>query len=164
GDEVIVLPGGIKSTVSGIELDQQSLDAAENGRSVILHLADDIDISRGDFIVQASHPAETARNFEAHIAWFDQKPLDTTQVYLLQNHSRVTRIKVAKVAYKYDVNTQERLSGEEIRLNDMGKVWIKAANEVVFDTNDSFPENARAILIDPRTNITVGAVIIQAVA
>jgi len=164
GDEVIILPGGVRSTISGIELDQQPLDAAENGQSVILHLADDVDISRGDFIVQASHPSEAARSFEADIAWFDQKPLDTSQVYLLQNHSKVTRIKIAEVEYKYDVNTQEQLFGEDIRLNDIGKIRIKAADEVIFDTRKNFPENSRAIIIDPRTNITVGAVIIQAVA
>ena len=164
GDEVLVLPSGVRSTISGIELNQEALETAENGQSVILHLADDVDISRGDFIVQASHPSESTRTFEADLAWFDHKPLDTGQVYLLQNHSKITRIKISDVEYKYDVNSQERLFGEEIRLNDIGKVLIKAADEVVFDTSNRLPENSRAILIDPRTNITVGAIIIKAVA
>ncbi len=162
GDEVIILPSEVRSTVKAIELDQKELAAAENGQSIILHLADDVDISRGDFIVQASHPATASRAFEANISWFDQKALDTTQVYLLQNHSKVTKIKVTEVEYKYDVNTQEKIYGEDVKLNDIGKVLIKAADEVVFDTNSAFPENSRAIIIDPRTNITVGAVIIEA--
>lgn len=164
GDEVLILPSEVRSTVKAIELDQKGLQEAENGQSIILHLADDVDISRGDFIVQASHPATASKAFEANISWFDQKALDTSQVYLLQNHSKVTKIKVSEVEYKYDVNTQEKIYGEDIKLNDIGKVLIKAADEVVFDTNAQFAENSRAIIIDPRTNITVGAVIIEAVA
>ena len=164
GDEVLILPSGVQSKVKSIELDQKELETTENGQSVVLHLADDVDISRGDFIVQASHPAAAAKVFEANISWFDQKALDTSQVYLLQNHSKVTKIKVSEVEYKYDVNTQEKIFGEDIKLNDIGKVLIKAADEVVFDVNSQFPENSRAIIIDPRNNITVGAVIIEAEA
>jgi sulfate adenylyltransferase subunit 1 len=164
GEEVLILPSGVQSKVKSIELDQKELETAENGQSVVLHLADDVDISRGDFIVQASHPAAATKVFEANISWFDQKALDTSQVYLLQNHSKVTKIKVSEVEYKYDVNTQEKIYGEDIKLNDIGKVLIKAADEVVFDVNSRFPENSRAIIIDPRNNITVGAVIIEAEA
>jgi sulfate adenylyltransferase subunit 1 len=164
GEEVLILPSGVQSKVKSIELDQKELETAENGQSVVLHLVDDVDISRGDFIVQASHPAAAAKVFEANISWFDQKALDTSQVYLLQNHSKVTKIKVSEVEYKYDVNTQEKIFGEDIKLNDIGKVLIKAADEVVFDVNSRFPENSRAIIIDPRNNITVGAVIIEAEA
>ncbi len=162
GDEVIVLPSEVRSKVKAIELDQKELQEAENGHSIILHLEDDVDISRGDFIVQASHAGQMSKSIEANIAWFDQKPLDTTQVYLLQNHSKLTKIKVAEVEYKYDVNTQAKIYGEDVKLNDIGKVLIKAADEIVFDSNHFFPENSRAIIIDPRTNITVGAVILEA--
>jgi sulfate adenylyltransferase subunit 1 len=164
GDEVIILPSEVRSTVKSIELDQKDLHEAENGQSIILHLADDVDISRGDFIVQAAHPSSYSKAFEANISWFDQKALDSSQVYLLQNHSKVTKIKIAEIEYKYDVNTQEKIYGEDIKLNDIGKVLIKAADEVVFDINSKLPENSRAIIIDPRNNITVGAVIIESVA
>jgi sulfate adenylyltransferase subunit 1 len=160
GDEVLVLPSGVKSRISKIELDQQESESGHDGQSLILHLEDEVDISRGDFLVQATKPALSARHLEADIAWFDQKALDTTQVYLLQNHSKLTRVKVSEVEYKYDVNTQERVFGEDLKLNDIGKIRLKAAEDVVFDTKAQLPENSRAILIDPRTNITVGALLI----
>src|SRR5690606_18289507 len=108
------------------EINQQQLVQAENGQSVIIHLADDIDISRGDIIVSAEKPAFTARNFDANICWFDNKALDNNQIYFLQNHTAVTKVKITDVLYKYDVNTQEQLYDEEIKLNDIGKVAIKA--------------------------------------
>lgn len=164
GVAVRVLPSGATSTVESIELAEKQLDEAQNGQSVIVHLTDDVDISRGDIIVPVSHPALAERNFEANICWFDNKPLDAAQVYLLQNHSAVTKIKIAEVFYKFDVNSQEKIFDDEIKLNDIGKVAVKAAGDIIFDTDVDFPENARAILIDPRTNLTVGALMIESVA
>ncbi|MCI0922144.1 sulfate adenylyltransferase subunit 1 [Sphingobacterium rhinopitheci] len=161
GEEILVLPSGVKSTVKAIELDQKHLSHAEDGQSVIVHLTDDVDISRGDFIVSAVKPASAERTFEANVSWFENKPLDTNQVYLLQNQTKTTKIKIPEVHYKFDVNTQERIYDEEIRLNDIGRITIKAAEEIVFDLNKDFSQNARAIIIDPRNNLTVGALTIE---
>lgn len=161
GEDVLVLPSGVQSKIKAIELNQKILSSAEDGQSVIVHLTDDIDISRGDFIVSASKPANAERTFEANISWFENKGLDTNQVYLLQNHSKVTKIKIPEVHYKFDVNTQERIYDEDIKLNDIGRITIKAAEEVVFDLNQYFAQNARAIIIDPRNNLTVGALTIE---
>lgn len=164
GEEVIVLPSGVRSTVRAIELNEQQLTQAEDGQSVIVHLSDDVDISRGDFIVSASKPALAEKSFDANISWFENKPLDTNQVYLLQYHSKVVKIKIPKVYYKFDVNTQERIFDEDIRLNDIGHVRIKAAEEIIFDLNVDFSDNARAIIIDSRNNLTVGALTIEAIS
>ncbi|MGB7526290.1 sulfate adenylyltransferase subunit 1 [Sphingobacterium cellulitidis] len=161
GEEVLVLPNGYKSTIKAIEFDNQQLNEAENGSSVIIHLADEIDISRGDFIVSANHPAKTEKSFEANISWFENKQLDLSQIYLLQTHSKVSKIKIPEILFKYDVHTQEPQYDQAIGLNDIGRVLIKSADEIVYDQQKDFPENARAIIIDPRTNITVAAAIIQ---
>ena len=161
GEEVLVLPNGSKSKVKTIEFNNEELPEAHNGSSVIIHLEDDIDISRGDFIVSANHPAKTDKSFEANISWFENKELDLGQIYLLQTHSKVSKIKIPEVLFKYDVHTQEPQYDQGIGLNDIGRVLIKSADEIVFDQQKDFPENSRAIIIDPRTNITVAAAIIQ---
>ena len=161
GEEVLVLPAGIRSTIKQIEPDLTAENQSLNGRSIVIHLEDDIDISRGDFIVSANHPANTSKSLEAHISWFENQPLDPSQVYLLQNHSKVSKIKLHEVFYKYDIHTQEKLENQPIGLNDIGRVKIKSADEIVFDTQDVFAENSRAIVIDPRTNLTVAALMIQ---
>ncbi|WP_156308329.1 sulfate adenylyltransferase subunit 1 [Sphingobacterium endophyticum] len=157
GEEVLVLPNGYKSKVKAIEFAEKNLEEAHNGSSVIVHLDDDIDISRGDFIVSANHPAKTDKSFEANISWFENKELDPSQIYLLQTHSKVSKIKISEILYKYDVHSQEQLYNQSIGLNDIGRVLIKSADELVFDYQNDFPENSRAIIIDPRTNLTVAA-------
>lgn len=161
GEEVIVLPNGNKSTIKSIEFDGQELGEVHNGASVIIHLEHDIDISRGDFIVSAKNPAKTEKSFEANISWFENRELEPSQVYLLQTHSKVSKIKISEILFKYDVHSQEELYNQSIGLNDIGRVLIKSADEIVFDQQNDFPANSRAIIIDPRTNITVAAAIIQ---
>lgn len=161
GEEVVVLPSGVTSRVKAITFDDVDLAQAEDGQSIIVHLTDDIDISRGDFIVSAYSQPHTERSFEANISWFESKALDVNQVYLLQNQTKVTKIKVAEIKYRYDVNTQEMVYDDRIGLNDIGRIVVKAADEVVFDLNNELAVNSRAILIDPRSNLTVGALTIE---
>lgn len=160
GEEVYILPGAVRSRIANIELAGETLEYAEDGQSVIIHLADDVDVSRGDTIVPIKEPAISEKNIEANICWFDTKPLDKAQTYLLQNHSSQTKIKIQNIYYKIDVHNQEPIYEEIINLNDISKISIKAAKEIVFDKHSVYPENSRAIIIDPRSNITVAAVMI----
>ena len=66
GDEIRVLPSGRKSTVKSVVTMDGELDEAVAGQSVTLTLADEIDCSRGDVIVAADEPPQTADQFETH--------------------------------------------------------------------------------------------------
>jgi len=163
GDQVIIYPSETYSAVKAIEFNGLQLDRAENGQSVILHLTDDVDISRGDTIANVEKQPKFERNIQANVCWFDNKPLDTEQIYLLQSHSKLTKIKIVDVLYKFDINTQEKVFDETIKLNDIGRIAIKSAENLVFDLQKENSANSQAIVIDPRTNLTVGALMIQAV-
>lgn len=163
GDAVIVYPAETFSTIKAIELNGQQLQRAESGQSVIIHLTDDVDISRGDTIASVENPPKFERNIQANLCWFDNKPLDTDQIYLVQSHSKLTKVKIIDVLYKFDINTQEKVYNETIKLNDIGRIAIKSAENLVFDLQNENAENSQAIVIDPRTNLTVGALMIQAV-
>jgi len=163
GDPVIVYPAETYSTVKAIELNGQQLQRAESGQSVIVHLSDDVDISRGDTIASVENPPKFERNIQANLCWFDNKPLDAEQIYLVQSHSKLTKVKIVEVLYKFDINTQEKVYNDAIKLNDIGRIAIKSAENLVFDLQDENAENSQAIVIDPRTNLTVGALMIQAV-
>ena len=58
GDEVVVLPSGMTSTIAGIDLFNKEIDEAFPPMSVTVRLADDVDVSRGDMIARpATHPS-----------------------------------------------------------------------------------------------------------
>ena len=164
GDDVVILPSSVKSKIKRIELAGLDLDQAEDGQSVIVHLTDHVDISRGDTIVTARDAGLVERNIEANICWFDNKALDTNQIYLFQNFGRTTKVKINEIIHKVDINNQEYKYGEHIALNDIGRVQIKAAEDLSFDLYQDHQATGRGIIIDPRTNLTVAAVMIESVA
>jgi len=160
GDRVVALPSGFNSTISRIELASKELQVAENGASVIIHLTDDIDISRGDMLVKQHEQPAVSQRFEADICWMDTKPLDVDQFYLLQQHGKVTRVKVQEVSYRVDMETLEKSTGGHFGLNDIGKVHFKSAEPLAFDCYANNKANGGAILIDARNNLTVAALMI----
>lgn len=161
GEKVVVLPSGVQSTISHIELDSQQLAEAEDGASVVIRLEDDVDISRGDLIVPVIARPNLSKSVDASLCWMDTRPLDTSQVYLLQLNSTVLKVKVQEIAYKVNINTLERVPTDNFELNDIGKITLRCSEELAYDAYAENKLNGGAILIDSRTNLTVGAVLLE---
>jgi len=163
-DKITVLPSGASSTISKIEFFDAALEEASSGQSVTIHLADNVDISRGDTIVNSSALPPESKLIEADLCWMDTKALDTSITYLLQHNSKVTKVKIADVVYKVDINTLEKHVADEFKLNDIGRVVLKTADALALDLYQDNKANGSAILIDSRTNLTVGATMFRALA
>jgi sulfate adenylyltransferase subunit 1 len=161
-DEVTVLPSGIRSEISRIESNMQEQEEAHSGSSVTLHLKDNIDIGRGDILVNSSHQPIVSQTIEADLCWMDTKPLDTSIMYLLQHNSKVTKCKIRDILYKVNINTLEKTETDTFQLNDIGRIVIRTAEPLAFDLYQENKLNGGAILIDPRTNLTVGALMFRA--
>jgi sulfate adenylyltransferase subunit 1 len=163
-DSVTVLPSGFTSVLDRIEIFDARPEAATAGMSVTLHLQDEIDISRGDILVKSSELPIVSQLIEADLCWMDTKPMDTSVTYLVQHNSKVTRCRINEVVYKMEINTLEKQQGEDFKLNDIGRVVIKTAEPLAFDLYQQNKGNGRAIIIDSRTNLTVGALMFRASA
>jgi sulfate adenylyltransferase subunit 1 len=162
GDSITVLPSGVKSKVSKIELGGKEVEEAFAPQSIILHLADDVDVSRGDVIVNDKDLPQVEQELEVVLCWMDSKPLTAGKKYLLQINSTRVRSVVKDIAYKLNVNTLEKeLNNESAGLNDIVKATIKTAIPVAFDSYKKLRVNGGAILIDETSNVTVGACMIQ---
>lgn len=162
GDFVKIYPSGMKSKVSRLETFDGDHAIAEEGRSVTLHLEDEIDISRGDMISELERAPIVSNLIEADICWMDTRELDTTATYFIQHHGKVTRCKIQEVLYKVNINTLEKINADSFGLNDIGRVEIKTADELAFDPYETNKRNGGAIIIDSRTNVTVGALMLRA--
>lgn len=163
-DSVTVLPSGFTSVLDRIEIFDQRPEAATAGMSVTLHLQDEIDISRGDILVKSNELPIVSQLIEADLCWMDTKPMDTSVTYLVQHNSKVTRCRINEVVYKMEINTLEKQQGEDFKLNDIGRIVIKTAEPLAFDLYQQNKGNGRAIIIDSRTNLTVGALMFRASA
>lgn len=162
GDKVTVFPSGLSSTIKSIELGGREVEEAFAPQSVILHLEDDIDVSRGDLIALSNDTPKTEQELEVLLCWMDSKPLIPGNKYLLQINSRLVRAAVRGIEYKLDVNTlQQEANPQQAVLNDVIKATIKTASPVSFDTYSNLRVNGGAILIDETSHVTVGACMIQ---
>lgn len=162
GDKVTVLPAGIETTVSRIEHNRQDVQQAQAPQSIVLHLADDVDVSRGDVIVPADDRPSLGNELEVLLCWMDSKPLLAGNKYQLQLNSSRVRAVVKSIAYKVDVNTLENRDYDgSVKLNEVVKATIKTATAIPHDAYALLRANGGAILIDETSNITVGACMIQ---
>jgi sulfate adenylyltransferase subunit 1 len=162
GDAVTILPSGTETTIEKIEIDNQEEEEAFARQSVILHLKDDVDVSRGDMIVPTNNQPKTEQEFEVLLCWMDNKPLVAGNKYLLQANSHCVKAVVKEIEYKLDANTLEKNYGpEKAVLNDIIKATIKTSAPVSFDPYKKLRQNGGAILIDETSFVTVGACMIQ---
>lgn len=162
GDKVTIQPSGLQTTVKAIEIGGKETDEAYAPQSAIIHLEDDIDVSRGDLIVHSNNQPQISQELEVLLCWMDEKPLVPGNKYLLQINSRVVRAVVREIKYKLDVNTlQQKYSPKQAVLNDIIKATIKTASPVPYDSYKNLRVNGGAILIDETSHVTVGACMIQ---
>ncbi|RYZ93333.1 MAG: GTP-binding protein, partial [Sphingobacteriaceae bacterium] len=161
-DQITVLPAGTSSTISKIEFFENELEQAQAGQSVTIHLKDNVDISRGDTIVNSSALPIESKLIEADLCWMDSRSLDPSIMYLIQHNSKTTKCKISEILHKVDINTLEKHGAEEFKLNDIGRVVVKTADALAFDLYGDNKANGSAILIDSRTNLTVGALMFRA--
>lgn len=162
GDKVTVLPSGLESQIKAIETGGQEVQQAFAPQSVVLHLDDDLDISRGDLIVRSDNKPQVSQELEVLLCWMDTKPLLPGNKYLFQINSRVVKSVVKEIEYKLDVNTlKKQYRPGQVGLNDVIKATIKTASPVPYDSYKNLRTNGSAILIDETSNVTVGACMIQ---
>jgi sulfate adenylyltransferase subunit 1 len=162
GDEILVLPAGLSSRLVRIEKNRKDVEEAFAGEAVILHLEDDIDVSRGDMLVKKDHKPILGQDLEVLLCWMDSKPLKAGNKYLLQHNSRRIKSVVKEIEYRLDVNSLEKEDGiESVGLNEIVRAKIKTASPLAYDLYKELRVNGGLILIDETSNVTVGACMIQ---
>jgi len=161
GDVIIVEPEGIATKLNKIEYNGEEVAEAKAGDPVVLHIEDDIDISRGDYFAKQGAEPQQGQDIEAIVCWMDKRELREGNKYLLQQRSKLVKAIVKEIEYKIDVNTLNQTEGvESVKLNEIAKIRLKTASPLVYDAFQSNPPMGSAILIDETSNATVGAVMI----
>jgi len=157
GEEVVALPSGQSSTIASIQRFEEETDQAESGDSIVITLADEIDLSRGDMLVPKSQVPEGLKEISAQVCWLDHQPLKTGKNYLLQHGSNRVKAKVTNLFSSINVTDYQTIEGvAEIGLNEIGYVSLKTAKPVNADLYAVNKHNGRFILIDESSNNTVG--------
>ena len=154
GDEVVALPSMKHSRVKSIVTYEGELEEAFCPQSVTICLEDEIDISRGEMIVRPDDLPNVSRSFETMLVWMDEEPMDRSKQFFLKHNTNTTRATLDSIQYRVDVNTMEKLPGQDFLLNEIGCVRITTAKTLFFDSYKDNRATGAFILIDPITNNT----------
>ena len=158
GDEVVVLPSGMTSTISKIDLFDQEIPEAFPPMSVIVSLVDDVDVSRGDMIARVRNAPEPSQDIDAMICWMTTTPLKPRQKLAIKHTTRTARALVKDIQYRLDVNTLHRdQETKELAVNEIGRVQLRTTVPLLCDAYSKNRETGSFILIDEASGVTVGA-------
>ena len=158
GDEVLILPSGLTSTIAGIDTADGPLEEAFAPMSVTVRLADELDISRGDVICRVNNHPEASQDIDAMVCWMDDRPLRVGDKLSVLHTTRAARAVVREIAYELDVNTLHRSEDStELPLNAIGRVRLRTTTPLVADPYARNRRTGAFVLINESTNRTVGA-------
>jgi sulfate adenylyltransferase large subunit len=157
GDDVLVLPSGHQTKVAGIDTFDGEVESAFPTMSVTLRLENDVDISRGDMIVNAEDAPVAARELDAMVCWMSQQPLRPGGRYSIKHTTRSARAVLDEIEYRVDVNSLAHEPAAELALNEIARVRLRCSTELVVDPYARNRTTGSFILIDEATNDTVAA-------
>jgi sulfate adenylyltransferase subunit 1 len=161
GADVVAMPSGLKTKVKSIVSFDGDKEQAGPGSSVNLTLEDEIDISRGDMLVAAEDLPAVGNEFRAKLVWMHADKLDLHKNYLLKHTTRSVRARVTQIHYRVDMNTLEKGAAEQLEMNDIAEVEVKTTLPLFFDPYRQNRTTGSFILVDPESNATVAAGIIE---
>jgi bifunctional enzyme CysN/CysC len=159
GDEVMVLPSGFTTRISGIDTADGPVAEAYPPMSVTIRLEDELDVSRGDLICRPNNKPTVAQDIEAMVCWMDEtRPMGIGDKYAIKHTTRAARAVIRSLHYRLDVNTLHRdESADALRLNEIGRVKLRTTVPLLADDYRRNRTTGGFIVIDETTNRTVGA-------
>lgn len=157
GDAVTVLPSGKQTRVKDIRVLDKSFPQAYAEQSITLLLEDEIDISRGDMIVQPENSALVTRQLDAMVCWLAETPLDLQRKYLIRQTTRESKAVIAAIGFRVDINTLDHMSVERLEMNDIAHISLRLAQPLAVDAYAKNRATGAFIIIDESTNNTVAA-------
>ncbi len=162
GDPITVLPSGQTSTIDRIVVGDDELAVALPGRSVAITLVDDVDVARGDVLVNPAATPAVARELEATVCWFGEDALAPGARLLVKQGTRVERAMVREVVSHLDVGELDHSEDvDQLEFNEIGVVRLATAGPLVVDSYDEDRTLGAFVIIDERTDRTVGAGMIR---
>jgi len=164
GDQIIIMPSGIKTDVKSIEMHHQQLQQAEPGDNVGFNIkgVDKKDIKRGDVVGPSSNPPTVVEEFTAQIVVINH-PTAIAAGYTPVFHIHTAQIAatITEIVEKKDPKTGQTLqkNPDFIKNGDAAIVKIKPTKPVVVEKYGDFPPLGRFAIRDMGQTVAAGIVL-----
>ena len=157
GDEVAVLPSQTTSKIKSIHFFDEEYASARNGSSVTITLEDNVNVSRGDMLVKVNEEPKITKQLDATICWMDKEPLQVSQKYYIQHGVNDAQAKITQLSSIIKTDFSGKINNpSSLELNQIGDIQLKLSKPLLVDAYHQNKSNGSFILINPKTNNTVG--------
>ncbi|QTE21950.1 sulfate adenylyltransferase subunit 1 [Polaribacter cellanae] len=157
GDKIAVLPSQTKSTIKSIHFFNEEFVRAKNGSSVTITLEDNVNVSRGDMLVKINEEPTITKQLNATICWMDSAPLQASQKYYIKHGVNDAQAKITQLNTIIKTDFSGKIENPSaLELNQIGDIQLKLSKPLLVDAYNENKSNGSFILINPKTNNTVG--------
>jgi len=157
GDKIRVLPSQTTSTIKSIHFFNETYVEAKRGSAVTMTLADNVNVSRGDMLVKVNEEPTITKQLDATICWMDSAPLEVSQKYYIKHGVNDAQAKITQLSSIIKTDFSGKINNpSKLELNQIGDVQLKLSKPLLVDSFNQNKSNGAFILINPKTNNTVG--------
>src|SRR5690348_1903675 len=157
GDEVVVLPSGVRTRVAEVRDADGPAEAVDAPLSVSVRLEDEVDLARGELIAAADDAPAVTRELAATVCWLGDRPAQAGGRYLLKHGTRTVPARLDEIEGRIDFASLEWPPADGLALNDIAHLRLRLGGEVAPDPYERCHATGAFILVDEATNDTVAA-------
>ena len=157
GQNVKIQPLDQVAKIKDIITFDGNLTKAKKGNAITLMFDKDIDISRGNVVVDISDKTNVADQAQANIIWMDKHSGYVGRTYLLKVGPKVVNANITTIKHKININNFEKLSANVLTFNNIFVVTIKTHQKIFLDKYNDCQETGSFVLIDKENYNTVAA-------
>jgi sulfate adenylyltransferase subunit 1 len=161
GDTVQIFPSGETAVVSAVRHAGSEVDACAAGQSAGIVLDRQVDVSRGDWIFTPGS-APTTQEFKGTLAWLDTEPAVLGRKYWVRHGNRWVQARITSIDHRLDINTLEEQEAHQLGVNEIGHVQIQTQQALPVEAYAANRVGGALIVVDPTTNRTSGALLVNA--
>ena len=161
GQKIRSLPSGKVAKIKSINIGNKIVKKALINHSVSITLDTEIDISRGDILCKDDSPIEVSNLFDVNLAWLSEVDTFKGRNYIAKIGTQKVACQITDIKYRFDINSLDHIPSKTLKLNDISNAVITFNKEVPFTVFHNNESMGRFILIDPLSNQTVGAAMIN---
>ena len=161
GDDVVVLPSGVRAKAARIVTFDGEPGRAARGDSVVVVLDREVDASRGSVLATATDPPELADQVSATLIWMGEEPMLSGRSYGVKLATQSAVATITTLKHTINIDNLERLPTRRLELNDVGSCNLSFSHPLVFEPYEKSRDLGGFILIDRYSNKTVGAGLIE---
>lgn len=162
GASVVVLPSGQTARIAGVQLGDCVVESACPPLSVSVKLDRELDLGRGDMLVETENVPAVSCRWAAVLLWMSAEPLEIGRPYLIKHTSRYVCGSIVRLSGVIAPATLERAPAASLALNEFAEVEIETHHPLYADPYMENRVTGAFIVVEPISNETVGAGMITA--